>query len=734
MERTMVMKNALCAATALSALAMGLPANAQDFAGDDVDVIYVTATKRVQTLADVPFSLAAYNQEALLKQGIDDFADIAFATAGVTIQEGGPGFRGIYIRGIVSERGNGPTTGFYIGESFLPAGGIVQSFIEPDFFDLNRIEILRGPQGTVFGGSSLGGTVRAIPNDPDTSDLSVSLGTDLSFTKSGGFNPQVNAVVNAPVVPDRVALRVSGTYRHTQGYIDELIGDFSGPNRSPVGDFQRQENVNDAEFFSVRAAIRFEITPNVTFTPSVLIQESEVDAISTVDFPTGTLDVRRGTDIQELVSDDFVLGNALFEWSFGDYQLTSSTSYSERDSRFLEDVSDIINAQFSVLLPAVVDGPSEESLFTQELRVATTGDQRLQFVGGFFYEDFEREGTISQAEIFFLNTVDTERQQIAIFGEATYAITDALKVTAGLRYFNYDVDVSTDGGPIDRSDEDGFNPRVSVSYNLNDENLVYATVSKGFRPGGPNRAVPPALIPPQCFALFEQGGIPISEDGQIGSFQSDSVWNYEGGAKLSAAGGRYSANVAGYFIRWKDIQQLFFPPGCGVGGTGNLGEADIVGAEIEFNLQPADAFRLFGSINYNDATFDGDTPLLGITDGQSIQNAPKWGINLNGEVNFSGPKDSDGFVVVSYRFNDNSFRDNARNAPERFQESFSTVGLRAGLDFGQYSLTAYVDNLTNEQPRVTNFLSTFGVIPGLGRERFFTLQPRTIGLRGRVDF
>jgi iron complex outermembrane receptor protein len=214
-----------------SLLALPMPVAAQQSSEDEAsDAIIVTARKREEALQDVPISVAALSGDQLAQQGLSDTAELATAVPGITMQDGGPAYRSVFIRGVASERGNAATTGFYIDEAPAQPGGTVQSIVEPLYFDVARVEVLRGPQGTLFGGSSMGGTIRIINNAPDPSKEAAAVGGDASFTRDGGFNWQANGMVNLPLAQDVAALRIAGSYRKRDGYIDKIVapGGFTG--------------------------------------------------------------------------------------------------------------------------------------------------------------------------------------------------------------------------------------------------------------------------------------------------------------------------------------------------------------------------------------------------------------------------------------------------------------------------------------------------------------------------
>ena len=753
-NRTPNFKSYLKLGTAAGVLLMPALVSAQS-SDLRIEEIIVTATKRAESIQDIPVSVAAFSGEQLFSQGISDFSELATAIPGVSLQEGGAGYRSVYIRGVSSERGNSPTTGFYLDEAYVPPGGVVQTIIEPIYFDVERVEVLRGPQGTLFGGGSMGGTLRVINNKPDPSGFAAAVGAELSGTTDGGFNYELSGMVNMPLAEDKAALRIAGTWRDRDGFIDRLVGDFSDPARAGVGAIERVEDVDDEQVANIRAALQVNATDRLTITPSLHYIDLETGGFSAFDTPTSTRDQRRQVNFDETVQDEFILGNLLVEYDLDDYQILSSTAYSNRDTFFIEDGSDFTVESF-LLVPFYVetgvDGTRDEDLLTQELRFSTTGDQRLQFVTGAYYEKYERDAGLlwiipgaaatfpAFAPFFFPNDVAfdqqtaLDRRQFALFGEAEYSITEQLSLSVGLRYYDYKIETQNINRGVAENpvtaNEDGVNPRISLSYDFTDEHMVYATVAKGFRPGGPNRVFTPQSDA-ACRTTFEDAGLSVSPEGQIEAFGSDSLWNYELGAKTQWADGRFTANVAGYYIEWDDIQQLFFPP-CGFGATANFGKAEIYGLEVDFNLLLTENFSLFGGFNYNDAEIAEDIPELNVTEGTEVQSAPKWGVNLSARLDFETPLNIPGFALINYRYVDESFRDFTRNNPNKFHESYSLVNARVGLVNEDWQVAVFVDNLTDEAPAVTNFLSTFG--PVASRERNFTLRPRTYGVTFRTDF
>ncbi|MEM9879055.1 MAG: TonB-dependent receptor [Pseudomonadota bacterium] len=718
--------------------------------------IFITATKRPQTINDIPFSVAAFSEDELRQQGIAGFADLAISVPGLSLQEGGPGARSLVIRGISSTGVGlaGSTTGFYYDEAFVEPAGIVRSFIEPLFFDVERVEVLRGPQGTLFGGSSMGGTVRFISNKPDLEDFSGAGGAQLSFTKDGGANYTLNGMVNVPIVNDKLGVRLVGSYRYDEGFIDRVQDTTLNPTGVSFEDGPVEENVNDADYAGARAIVTFKPTETFTLQGTVAYQRVEQSAIPSVDDEAERYTRTLPLNFDELVSDEFIMGNLVATLELEDFEILSSTTYYDRDSELRQDGS---NTFFSGgAFPLLGGGPREDATFMQEVRVTTTWDKPINFVAGVYYEDYAREGRTEYTTVD-LTTGDTsiipgfigftiadtlDRQQYAGFFEATYTFNEQWELTLGMRAFWFDVTdtvldvesftaeaISFVDGNSQSSSESGVSPRASLSYMPTDEQTYYATVSRGFRPGGPNFNVPPAFIAACQTAL--DGVIEVGDDGSVAAFESDNLWNFEVGGKTSWLSNKLGLNASAYYMLWDDIQQSTFNPGCPGARSINAGQADVFGVEIEFDVAVTDQFSVFGGINFNDAELVETTVFA--TEGTPIANAPEWTINLS--ARYEQPiGDFTGFALANYRYVSESFRvfGDFLADPEVPQGDFGLLGLRAGLLADGWQITAFVDNLTNDQSNQTRQLSIFeGFTPA---NQFVPVRPRTMGVEVRFDF
>jgi len=756
------------ATASVAVLAFAANARAQSAApavgvASDTQEVIVTARKRSESIQDVPVSIAAFSGKQLATLGISDTSDLVRSVPDMSIQDGGPGYRSIYIRGVASENGNAPTTGFYIDDTFVQPGGVVQAVVDPLYFDVDHVEVLRGPQGTVFGGSSMGGTVRVITNQPNFNGPSADTDIKVSETEHGGFNYETSAVGNLVLIPDRVALRIVGSYRDVDGYINKDIGSFAVPqpdaDRSQTGPVAVDKDINRELFGSIRAALAIRVTPDFTVTPSVFYQRDKSTDFGTFDKPPGDdLTEFRAVNVSEPLTDEFTLGNIKAVYNIPGYSLLSSTGFSRRSADFDEDGSDYLHDVFlpenglpGVYLPNTVHGWRREDMFTQEVRLSTNSGDRLQYVVGAYYEDYDRSSglywrvpdliatfpflaNVVPNGLLFTSADRLHRQQEAVFGEATYKLTSKLSLTGGLRYFDYQLRSRSLPAQYSASSQDGVSPRVSLSYQIERDDLVYATISKGFRPGGPNAEAIPSVAN-ACRSTYASAGFSIDASGQISPYKSDEVTNYEIGEKSSLFGDRLTLNSSIYYIRWDNIQQIYFPT-CGVGygiaSTQNVGNADIKGLEAEYNAKLTSDVRLFGGFSFNDAEIAENVPLLEITAGTPIENAPKWMTNINLEYSFTGPWQLPASALLTYRFIDRSYRTLDRSNPNTYQDAYNLLSARLTFTRGPWTAALYADNLLNEHPAVSDFTSTFGVDPA--RERLFTIQPLTVGLDLRRKF
>jgi iron complex outermembrane receptor protein len=531
-----------------------------DSTGPSLDEIVVTASKRISTVQDTPISITAVTGDDLLARGVASLASLAQGTPGVSLKSEGPSQTEIEMRGMTSSGGNSATVGIYLDDIPLAGPASAQNghaVIDPDLYDLNRIEILRGPQGALFGSGSMGGTVRLITNQPNLTEFQSTAQSVLSGTDGGGFNHKDNLMVNLPLIDDTLAVRVVGTEDYTSGWIDRIVADpFPLVGGNPVGtvrgDVQgapivsQYPGLNAYQIYAARVTLLWKPMENLSVTPSLFHTTSTQNGIGAYDSDPGTLAHYQPFDIAEPLTDSLTAYSLNVNYSFPTFDLTSSTARWTRNSTQVEEASEAFNNPLEAIaynynygLPnpgyygsagtgperGMEDDPSHQ--FSEELRLASTGSGRASWVGGLYYSDFYslwgfRGTTPNYSAYMDLGTLapattpnwfdaysPTTLKQYAAFGDATYALTDALKVDVGGRVNHYDYRFSSclsgwgsaNGAAMPSCtglialSSTSFNPTFNLSYTFSPDLMTYATVATGFRPGGGNAAYPTTGAP-----------------------------------------------------------------------------------------------------------------------------------------------------------------------------------------------------------------------------------------------
>ncbi len=738
-----------------------------------LEEIFVTAQKRSQSLQDVAMGITAFTGVDLERAGDVSFEDFAVRVPNLTFaasNDGGLRSRSIAIRGIF---GIG-TTGFYIDDTPM------EESMAPVVLDLERVEVLRGPQGTLYGARSMGGTVRFITKQPNLTEIEVKGHVGASNTKEGGLNYLMDAVVNLPVIADKMAIRLVGYYQYEEGIFDREHSDYSPvspitglPTTFSTADFASTENIDDYDVRGVQAAVKFLANDWLTLNGRINYQKAGIDGLSLSDNEPGNYVNRRAFNIQERSDDEWYHASVGFEADTGSGALFGSFSRWDRNTRDVEDVSELMSwfgffagAPFFVAPVAsgsVRDGEVQGNV--AEIRFVSDFDSPFQVVVGGFYSDTSVKNDILQrgegiTEIVntlfglplgtdFLGINDTGYSQIyrgdikevALFGEASYELTEKLKITAGLRWFETKIDSNGEIGGFVGLDptsavepsfgkNNGFNPKFAAEYSYSDDGMVYASASKGFRRGGVNAA--PINF---CRDALEDAGFPNPEDGK--SFKSDSIWSYEVGAKTTMADNRVQLNGAAYWVDWSDIQQNITLD-CGFGFTVNSGTVVSKGFEIETSVAVTEGFVVAASVGYTDAkiTESGLSNSPVSVPGTRVQHIPKWTFSATAEYEFAIANGVDGRLRADYSYIGESISFNnhvpGESTPPRTREAINLFDLRATAVLEKWELSIFADNLLNE-------ITTFGDSRSLSvetpnRPRLHQNRPRTLGVEARFSY
>lgn len=828
--------------TAISAICAGVPiAYAQESAldndqgGDELlilEEILVTATKRGKlNLQDIPMSITAFTDADITLQGFKKLDDYVGQIPSLSFGRREPGGSNVIMRGCATSSisfGENPTTSVYLDEQPISTTGFNP---DPRLVDIERVEALAGPQGTLFGEAAQCGTLRIITNKPDTSAFESWVDLTGETVSGGDSGYDVSVMANIPLIQDTLALRLVGFTAEDAGWVDNILG------TSPGGTFDNaayvRNNVNTSETTGARISLRWTPGENWVIDAQAIFQETEADGFGDMDLPEGYYEgsgLRKWEQIRffdETWEDEWYQLALTAEGSLGWADATITAGFAHRDTRYLADSTAYVHAfqetgdywrEYDPYINAYDFGgdPHAWSIDEQvtdrtsfEARLSSPGDSesRWSWIAGVFYNKVEggpqsftanvrglsdncsvyyaaSEGCVGQftyasyLHYYYFGTLDklsenwwhgvyeTNIEQKAIFGEATFDITENLAITVGGRWFDIETDrISRNGTLINppqtvimncgtqadrdawqidgipqsgfdtcyadqfaEGTEDGFVPKLNAAYKIDNDKMVYFTYTEGFRSGGVNSG---------------KRGTIYGPDGVYHTFDSDTLLNYEIGTKTTWANGRFQFNITAYHMVWEDIQIEAVDPTAAfyTNGIVNFTEAEIDGFEADFSWIPAERWLLSGVLGYNDAALsqdatlfpDGDEPKTAVK-GTRLPLVPDWKASLTAQYTFARSMGgAEPYLLGVYTYQGDSVNsldgiasilaDNAT----RTHPSYSVFNLRFGLNSDSWSATVYVNNMFNE----------YGL--NLYNDRWITtrlsaIRPRTYGLNFRYTW
>lgn len=700
-------------------------ASAQTSGAGTVEEIVVTARKRSETLQEAPLSITALSEQQLKNAGVANFQDYAVRVPNLSFaytSSAGPIAQTITLRGIY---GSG-TTGLYLDDVPLPAS------VDPQVVDLGRIEALRGPQGTLYGARSMGGTVRLITKAPDLQAFSAQGTAEGSRVKEGEGDGRIDATVNIPIVEGTLALRAFGFAGYESGIFERI----AAPD-APTA-FAPHDGIGSSRRYGGSLALRAELLDGrLTLTPRVLAQRATQQGRPYADYRAGNFVQVRDFDANEPGADDWTLYSLAAHYDTGVGEITSTTSRFVRDYADTEDFSEYVQLLLEgapALAVIRVDGRFKA--VSQEIRFASAFEGPFQLTAGLFYQKTSETQVIPPTEIVgvianaYNQTIDNDVTEKAVFGEGTLAIGNRLEVTLGARYFDNSVDyTNTQDGAFTtpatfagRQNDKGVNPKLGLKYKVNPDVNVFATAAKGFRIGGVN-GFSPTLCAADLAALHLTAA-------QAGSYKSDSLWSYEAGVKSSWLDRRLQVNASAFRIEWSDVQQTV-PLSCGFSIQANAGKARSQGVELETRFNPAAGLNLSLGVGYTDARIT-DGGALGIAHpGDRIQQVPKWNVSatVDYDTEIAGRPV---FAHLDYAFVDRSVSALNDIANPRLRPSYSLVNGRAGVEIASVRYALFVKNLFDKA-------ANYGDAPPLGAElpgrpRIAVSRPRTVGVELSARF
>jgi outer membrane receptor protein involved in Fe transport len=771
-----------------------------------IELVTVTATRRAELLNKVPQSISAFTSEKIEQLDAKSIADLVRFTPGVAFD---PVTKNVSIRGVNSTAGDA-TTGVYIDDTPIQLRelGFGSDNTLPAIFDLERVEVLRGPQGTLFGAGSEGGTVRYITPQPSLTDFSVYGKTEVSTTENGDPNIEGGFAVGGPIIADTLGFRVSAWGRRDGGWIDK-VDYMTGATL--------QSDSNYVNTYVVRGALLWQPTESLSITPSVYYQNRRQNNIDQYWVALSNPDrgvYKTATPENMADKDHFVLPALKVDWNLGDAEFISNTSYFDRRelvqdysatlydlSYFQQSVDFGLNPDFvtpcigglcgaiaaqiaidpnfvgaplltanGIDLPgfghyeAVNNITNTQQNFTQEVRLQSTdSDARLSWIVGVFYTlqsqlsveeindpqlpalteylwgdtitNIWGEGLLPNGDDY-INHTQSHSSQIALFANATYAVTSELKVQLGARVArtHFDFTNFSDGaqnfGPLavpgDKKDETPFTPMVSANYQITPDDMVYATVAKGYRIGGANPLFPVGA----CTEITVEPT----------SYNSDSVISYEAGTKDRFLDGRLLASGSVFYLKWSNIQQINYLPSCGFKYTTNQGSAVSTGFDLQGEWLVIDGLDLDFSLGYTDAYYTKTAVAAGLLlarKGDKLPGSP-WTFSLGAQYD-SDVMNHPSFIRVDYEYasretgltpSRDPFVDPVFGNVSSFDPALvpepetNVVSLRAGATFGNFQVTLFADNLFNSHPQLDlNHQDSNTLLFEAS-----TLRPRTIGI------
>ena len=680
------------AAVLLSTSFLVTPALAQSAPEKAADTgeIVVTAQKRTESVQDVPISIQVLNTEKLDELQVRNFADYMqflpsanFTTGSV----GAPGNASVVFRGVATDgglivSGSLPTVGTYLDEQPITS---IQGTVDLQVYDVARIESLAGPQGTLFGASSLAGTIRIITNKPDPSNFSASYDLELSHVLGDGLGGQVKGYVNYPLVQDSVALRVAGWYNRTPGYIDNVLRSrtFRSSGITQTNTALVEEDFNTSDVYGLRAQLGIDLDENWTVTPSLTFQETKWNGnFRSNDDKVGELNV--SSFYPEFGKDSFAQAGATITGEVADLEVTYAGYYMTRTRTDQNDYSDygyfydlvagsgagVVNNAGRLIDPSqIARNRSKLEKVSQELRIATPGDRPVRAVAGLFYQhQFQNEtneyitpGFADRLSVpgrpgtVWLTLQNRRDRDYAAFGQIDVDITDKLTMTGGLRGYKFNNDLigffgvnttyfgtgvrqclgrAAGGGPFGVGEAVVPGSPCTNLGVLNPDGSISPKRSKGggvtWRTNATYKFTDDNLLWFTASTGFRPGG--INRAGNADPFGADTLYNYEIGSKNSLADGRVTLNFVGFLQDWKNVQVAYQPPGgAGVVLVGNVGSARTKGLEADIGWRSGDGFSINAAGTYVDAKLREPFVLFGVTTapaGQKLPLTPKFKGNI----------------------------------------------------------------------------------------------------------
>jgi outer membrane receptor protein involved in Fe transport len=699
-------------------------ASDRDPGNTHLEEIIVTAQKREERLIDTPQSVSVLSADALSALGASQFRDYASTVPGLSYASNGAGATKLTLRGISTGFDISPSVGIYVDDvpygptTTFAIGGV--NAIDVGLFDLDRIEVLRGPQGTLYGASSMSGLLKYVTKLPNLERFGVDIQAGLSGTQHGGIGELGGLAVNMPIVPGMAALRLSGFYSHEKGYIDNIA----------LG-----KDINSSDIYGGRLDLLLTPVDALSIRINGIFQNVARDGEATVDYSFsghplfGELAQRRV--LAEPFSNNFHLLSGTVKYDFGPASLSSISGYqwvrtvqpTDISAKFVPVFNQFGGPYSAVGFPSWV----QTYKFTQELRLASTNKGPLEWlVGGFYNKEssyrrdyfsyYDMNGSLSPTSPndFFNIFIPTNFQEYAAFGDLTWRISRKFDVTGGLRYARNKQTFRQDGSglfvrssPTTRATDDVITYLANARYYLNDHATAYVRYATGYRPGGPNARVTDAA-----------GNLLAPE-----TYKPDKLRSYEFGIKGDRIGGGLGVDLSLYYIDWTDLQILVGRGGFSIPGNAP-GGATVKGAELALSESPTSRCNLTGVFAFQDAELSSSNADLGARAGERLPGVPRFTASLSADYVISSSTSAPTLLGVTVRYvsDQTASFDAGTSFPQYRLPDFTAVDLHASVSVASNDLQFYVRNVLDERGQQSALTTSYGTA------RVAILQPRTIGV------
>lgn len=666
-----------------------------------VEEVIVTAQKREQRLVEVPVAITALSGAEIQQKGLNNIQDIAFAVPGMALREDGPGSYQIFMRGLSNQYGSDALVGVYLDEAPLTLTGYDQLDTRP--IDLERVEVLKGPQGTLYGQGSVAGAIRYITKSPDLTKFGGSIEAQESFISGGDSREIVSGVLNAPLVKDKFGIRIAAHAEEGGGWQDQPEAGI--------------EDGNNQDLRLVRTKALWRPTDALSVQAMVVVHRNESQLGLGYEDPDRTITV--GVDrSRRLVPKEFQydIYNLDVKYDLGFAELLSSSTYIDHDHRYPFSYIGGPQTIYGGALEGTDVREQRAHQFSQEVRLSSSGKGFFNYTVGGFYRSL---GTSLTAvyDTLFAGDVFSDLQyydkddykSMAFFGDVSFRLAERWEVGGGVRYFQDDQDTYDGLTPTESDSFDSVDPRVFASFRATEDINIYASIGSGFRSGGFNRGPAP-------------------------NYEPETLISYELGSKGIIANGRFSYEIAAFYSDYQDMLRrgLVFNPSSGATDqlTSNIGETEVKGVEVGLTWYPLDQLALNTTATYLDSEVT-DVKALGATNlpGDPVDYVPEFSYTLGGVYDFNWGSSLPGYFRVDYSYRDKvSYIDLSsfplENTPQ-YSDNISLVAARLGMKLGQASLELFGTNLTNEN----KWIDPYHAWTNANRTR-----PREIGVKVGYQF